>query len=111
MENSVASDRGPAFSTLSDKVQSLKLSHIPDSGGAGRNWVPWTLSAFFACTTLLLAFVSLHFAENPKGVDEDSGEEASAATAPADGMPAPVATPRTMASSGDVVLESKGYII
>ena len=79
---------------LSDRVRGLRL---PDSAdGGGRSWLPWTLVALLAVSTAVLAFRS--FARPGEG----------AAKSPA---AAPDTKTEGAASSGDVVLESKGYII
>lgn len=84
------STNGPV--TLRDRVQALRL---PDQSatGLGGTWLPWTLCCLFAFSTLVFALRANRAAPKTE-VDKA----------------APAATD-TIASSGDVVLESKGYII
>lgn len=89
----VAADgtNGPGAS-LRDRVKALRL---PESaaGGARSTWLPWTLCVVFGFSTLVLAM---------------RGNRPAATPEPAK---APVSTSDSIASSGDVVHESKGYII
>ena len=59
--------------------------------GTSRAWIPWTLCAIFAFSTLALAVRAM-----PRGDDKNAR---------------PVAAADKIAENGDVVLESKGYII
>jgi multidrug resistance efflux pump len=76
--------------TLRDRVQRLRLPEADMNGGSSRAWIPWTLCGILAFSTAALAV---------RGMSR--GEEAKAKPAAAD----------KIADSGDVALESKGYII
>lgn len=87
----IAADGANGPGSLRDRVRSLRL---PESSAAASHntWLPWTLCAIFGLSTLVLAMRGSKPAATP-----------DVARAPA--------TTDTVASSGDVVLESKGYII
>jgi multidrug resistance efflux pump len=76
----------------------LPQTQIADSGW--RRWFPWALCLVLALSTGALVF---------RGT---TSPEAETAPAPEKGPPRPaVADQGSVASSGDVVLESKGYVI
>jgi HlyD family secretion protein len=78
--------------TLRDRVQRLRLPENAEAGrGSSRAWIPWTLCGIFLFSTAALAVRGL-----PRGDDKAAK---------------PVAAADKTADSGDVVLESKGYII
>lgn len=79
--------------SLTDRVRALRL---PTGMAAGRrpiSWLPWVLCALLACTSLgLLAW--------------GAGKKGEATS-----QPAAPGTPGSVAATGEVALESKGYII
>ncbi len=79
---------------LSDRVRGLRLPE--NSSGGGRNWLPWTLCAFLAVSTGVFAIRSMGRPADPSAKSKDAAAEAKAAGS---------------ATSGDVALEAKGYII
>lgn len=79
--------------SLRDRVRALRLPESSSAGGRS-TWLPWTLCALLGLSTLVLAM--------------RGGKPAP--TSNVDKAPVQ-ATTDTVASSGDVVLESKGYII
>lgn len=83
---------GPPTS-LRDRVQRLRLPGT-NAGGerSSRAWIPWTLCGIFAFATVALAVRSI-----PRGDDAKTTK--------------PLTPTEATAGSGDVVLESKGYII
>jgi HlyD family secretion protein len=96
------SDRGvPA--PLSDRVRSLQLPrHSPGEGGSGARWIPWLACLILAGTTAAFGFLAFGrpaaregMQPTPAGVD-----------APQD----PTGDTQ-LAMEGDVVLQSKGYVI
>jgi multidrug resistance efflux pump len=94
----VKAERGNA--SLSERVQSLRLPN-QRSTKSSRRWIPWLLSAALGLTSLVLAYRVVW--------RETIGPATNEPAAPA----ATVQTPAepAVAASGDVVLESKGYII
>jgi multidrug resistance efflux pump len=78
--------------SLRDRVQRLRLADGMEAGrGGSRAWIPWTL-----CTVLALICVALALRLRVPAADAKD----------------PKATPKeNVAAAGDVVLESKGYII
>src|SRR5262245_50468050 len=89
------SDRnGPG--TLSDRVRSLRLSERPARGGSK---LPWVL-----CLVLLGSTVAFGFqAFKQKATGDQAADQKD--------KPAKPAVDPKVAESGDVVLESKGYIM
>jgi multidrug resistance efflux pump len=91
--------------SLSDRVRSLRLPKEPARSSARSAWLPWTVCAILAISTGTLAYLNFAKAgtEQPKEAT-DKVESAKAA--------APIAAAEHgIASSGDVALERKGYII
>lgn len=92
-----------AAQPLSDRVQSLRLPQHDDTTSAGFGWLPWVLCLALAGTTG--AFGYLAFAR-PGGVDPSGAH-----TADGSQPPLPAAAGPSAPGSGEVVLESKGYIV
>jgi multidrug resistance efflux pump len=89
-------DNGSA--TLRDRVRSLRLADRPQAGAQRSSVIPWAACAILLAVTA--AFGYRAYRVNP-------------AAAPAAGAPAgerPL-TASTVASSGDVALQAKGYVI
>jgi multidrug resistance efflux pump len=78
--------------SLHDRVQRLRLPAGNSAGPRAFSWLPWGLCGLFALSTLGLAM-------RPSASAVDDKKLATTATAD------------PIASSGEVVLESKGYII
>src|SRR5262245_41855495 len=93
-----ATRNGPA---LSDRVRSLRLANrvAPGQGAARAGWVPWVLCAGLLVMTAAFGYRAYRSA--PVAAVEDSPAVAEK----------PAATPGAVASSGDVTLESKGYVV
>lgn len=83
----------PGHSTLSDRVWALRLPEQAAGEGGGWAWLPWTLCGLLAVLCAVFAFRAWGKPGEPPG---KAGQEVKS-----DGV----------ASSGDVVLEAKGYII
>ncbi len=83
--------------TLTDRVRALRLPDQPAAAGSRRNVLPWAL-----CAVLLLTSVAF-------GVRAFTAPAASPKKA--DDAHALPGSTEDVAGSGDVVLESKGYII
>src|SRR5262245_52588263 len=84
--------------SLSDRVRSLRLSNRPAARPARRAWLPWSLCAVLASTTLLFALRPHDTADAAK--DQDRGTRATRPTEqPAEG------------GSGGIALTANGNII
>jgi len=90
--------------SLSERVRSLRLPDEQPRGRSGSSWLPWLLCLLFATTSGLLAYYaySLAQADQARSTDLDQSAEAKAKAG---------SSTQTAAAMGDVVLESKGYII
>src|SRR5690348_8103054 len=85
-----------APATLADRVRSLRLPSQAAVAPARTNWLPWVLVAVLLLTSLALGYAAFGPGR--------AGAARAAETAAPNG-------PDAVAGSGDVVLESKGYII
>ncbi|MFO0930737.1 MAG: efflux RND transporter periplasmic adaptor subunit [Gemmataceae bacterium] len=93
---------------LSDRVRSLRLGNR-DAGRPSRTrWLPWIVSLVLLLTTA--AFGYRAYRVTPIVVSGDAPAAARKVDAPANGS-APAAPTTSVASSGDVVLQAKGYVI
>jgi HlyD family secretion protein len=91
-------------SSLSDRVRSLRLQEKSAPPPARRGWVPWTLCLLLAVTSGGLAFFA--FGQQPrKNAPEVKPPDAGSSPAAASG------SQDAIASSGEVALERKGYVI
>lgn len=93
---------GPA---LSDRVRSLRLANrvAPGQGQSRAGWVPWMLCAGLLVTTAAFGYRAYRVA--PVAVEDDT------ASAPVEKPAAAPTAAAGVASSGDVTLESKGYVV
>lgn len=103
----------PGGSNLSDRVRSLRLpTHAPPPS-TWKSKLPWALSGLFALSTVVLALRVLSSSQTTSTtVTASSG--GSATPAPTNGSTKPASSSQakaTVARSGDVALESKGYVI
>ncbi len=104
-------DTAPATVKLEDRVRSLRLPDPAPRRASGTSWFVWGLLLFFMGTTGYLGY--LQFGK-PRAADMPTANPAETTITSGD-----VKTPQTetnasatsAASSGSVVLESKGYII
>lgn len=91
-----------ASAALSERVRSLRLPQDTESGRARGAWLPWTLCLVCAASTAVLGFLlwgrEQAGAQAPAVAETKNEPVAGAASAPT-------------ASSGSIVLDSKGYII
>jgi multidrug resistance efflux pump len=92
--------------SLSERVRSLRLKEQPRSSGGGSSWLPWLLCLILAGTTAYLGY-SNYF--GPQADRSGPNEELTTSDSPGAGSGA--RTARAVASSGEVVLDRKGYII
>lgn len=94
-------------SSLGERVKSLRLGAAPESPPARRSWLPWMLCLLLAASNLWLVYV----AYGPRA--QTSAE--TSATVPPENSPTTAATTvpsgETAPKPGELVLESKGYII
>jgi multidrug resistance efflux pump len=91
-----------ASAALSERVRSLRLPQENGGGGTRKGWLPWTLCLVCAASTAVLGF--LLWGRQPA--------EAQAPTAPeSKGESVAGAASAPTASSGNIVLDAKGYII
>lgn len=93
----------PRPTALRDKVKTLRLPARVTAQSRGGSRVAWVLCAVFAATTGVLAYLSL--------TDQSPAPAAKGGTAPAPSAAASASSPGPVATAGDAVLESKGYII
>jgi len=87
---------------LSERVRSLRLPRESERGGGRGAWVPWTLCLVFAASTAALAF--LLWGREP-------AEARATASPDIPKEPPPASAGSATASSGNIVLDSKGYIV
>jgi HlyD family secretion protein len=89
---------GPA--SLSDRVRSLRLQDRP-AGGSRGGALPWALSAILLLTTAAFGYYAYRVTPAAPGPDAPADKGGTGA-APSAG---------SVASSGEVVLQAKGYIV
>jgi multidrug resistance efflux pump len=89
---------------LSDRVRSLRLAERPagQRGGSRGGFLPWALVAVLLLTTAIFGLKA--FRAPPAPAEEPA---VSTARSPAEGTTPTAAT----ASTGDIALESRGYVI
>ena len=100
----VAKDAPAQANSLSDRVRSLRLQEKPARGKSGGGWLPWTLCLLLAGTTGALAYITY----GTSRTDSKASESTSTDSYKSDAAPRFDAQ---VASSGEVVVERKGYII
>jgi multidrug resistance efflux pump len=93
-------ERRPEALSLSDRVRSLRLPEAP-AGRPSRAWLPWTLCLVLAVTAAYLGYRAYTVSEPESPRAAEANPSASAAPS----------GPLAAASSGEVVHESKGYIV
>ncbi len=93
--------------SLNDRVRSLRLPEQPKRRQHKSAWLPWTLCLLLAATSGGLAYV--HFGVAAADI-EHRGTEANTTLAAGSDARSMSSLPATAASSGDVVLERKGYV-
>jgi len=87
---------------LSERVRSLRLPR-ENRGTKGHGvWIPWSLCLLLAASTVALGYTV--WSQQPLGAETSPSPEATTA-------PAPAGTAAPIASSGNIALDSKGYII
>lgn len=94
--------------SLGDRVRSLRLQNRqnPTAGGQ-KNSLPWLLCTMLAISTLAFGFQA--FQNQPKG--SDTTEPSASTDSPANDVQTPQQPTSQQATSGNVALEAKGYII
>jgi multidrug resistance efflux pump len=97
-----AADPESRSATLSDRVRSLRLPDQPARQPTARAWLPWLLCLLLAGSTAVLAVMAF----GSRSAVPPAGPGRTDAPIPAPAGRAAVAT-----APGQVVLESKGYII
>jgi multidrug resistance efflux pump len=101
----VANAPRPAPVSLSDRVRSLRLPQTSAKQSSRSSWLPWTICLMFAIATGVLAYLNFGRADSTKQNDSADASQASKGTT-SQGK-----NDNSVASSGEVVLERKGYII
>jgi HlyD family secretion protein len=96
----------PANNSLSDRVRSLRLPNEHSSARSGGSRLPWVLCLFFAASTAVLGYFA-YFG----GFSLKNAEAAVEPNDPAAKLKSESASSTLTASTGEVVLESKGYVI
>jgi len=87
---------------LSERVRSLRLPQENRGRGSPGGWLPWSLCLLCAASTAVLGYVL--WSRQPAGAETPAATEGKSESA------AGVASAPT-ASSGNIALDSKGYII
>jgi HlyD family secretion protein len=99
-------------SALSDRVQSLRLSDMPDAGGGRSSWLPWVLCAILLLATCYLALDALTPVDEAtlkQAVDERLALLAKEGGGSRGGS---LASRNSAASAEtEIALESKGYVV
>ena len=95
---------GPADDQFSQRVRSLRLPQEPSGGGSLGRWMMWIVLLLFAGSTGVLGYLRYTQSTTPTPTTK------TAAQPNVPSRPASVTPPPT-ASSGQVALEAKGYII
>jgi multidrug resistance efflux pump len=104
----VARDGVPS---LSDRVRSLRLPDAPAAGGGPGKGLVWILVLWVVGLTAGLAYLGQAYATTREAL-QDLSKPAAPADSQAKGSSAPSVGPTVeVASSGDVALESKGYVM
>ncbi len=95
----------PRNGTLSDRVRSLRLSDRTAQGRGQRgHLIPWTLAGVFFLAALAFGYRAYRMV--PEVIMAPNAEMSNNATTPVGGTAS-----KEVAATGEVVLESKGYII
>jgi multidrug resistance efflux pump len=100
----VSEERRPAPASLSDRVRSLRLKEKTSPARARFAWFPWTLCALFAVAAGAMGYLAYTRFEAPRSNESSAAQENARSTE----------TSRNdyqTASSGEMVLERKGYVI
>lgn len=96
--------------SLSERVRSLRLPDRTAGPSRRTRWLPWLLCALLGASTAWLAYRTVTPAP-----DAAAPAAPAAASKPAAGdapaVPTPAGAEPAVASSGEVVLESKGYLV
>jgi HlyD family secretion protein len=101
----VVTGPAPVASSLADRVRSLRLPQQQAKRGGGRSWLPWTLVLLLTASTAGLGYMNVTRPESDAGKQPTEGVAAPTGGGPGTGSGAGVA------SSGDVALVRKGYVI
>lgn len=98
---------------LSERVRSLQLPTQAPASSAKSSWLPWTLCGLLSLAVAGMAYRLTSASQVAATAPAAPASVASSTSSGAVGAAAPTAerAQPSAASSGDVVLESKGYII
>lgn len=91
--------------SLSERVRSLRLGDRAEGAGKGSSAMPWFLCVIFLLTTLAFGYRTYRLTPEGEAPRSEAGIQTSATSAPSN------AGTSSTATAGDVVLESKGYVI
>ena len=95
----------PAPASLSERVRSLRLPQQSAKQSPRSSWLPWTICLMFAITTGVLAYLNFGRADSTRQKENAEAAQDSKGTSSL------AKNDNSLASSGEVVLERKGYII
>src|SRR5436190_2587620 len=98
----------PAGGSLSDRVRSLRLGQRAGQRPPRSRWVPWIFCA--VCLTLTAGFAWRSYRVGPLG-DLDPDEVAARKAAGDTGSGGGTTISSSIARTGEVVLQAKGYVI
>ncbi|MFO0880464.1 MAG: hypothetical protein U0840_24225 [Gemmataceae bacterium] len=104
----------PTRSELRERVRSLRLGDRGGSAtGARTRWLPWIFSCVLGLTTLAFGYRAYRVGSVPAtgGQDNVAAAPANRPASPTAQQPTPSASPGSVAATGEVVLQSKGYVI
>jgi multidrug resistance efflux pump len=103
----IAEERRSQPRSLSDRVQSLRLPQKQTGAARSGSWLPWLLCLGFAAASGVLAYMLYDRLQSDAGKDLAVSVKPNTNTEPA----MPTTRAADVASSGEVVLERKGYVI
>jgi multidrug resistance efflux pump len=93
---------------LSDRVRSLRLGGREDDRGSRSRFLPWMVSFVLLLTTVAFGYRAYRVSRLPEGeliTAQSKENDRSAATSPL------VTVTSSVAATGEVVLQAKGYVI
>ncbi|HMC89418.1 MAG TPA: hypothetical protein VKI17_07710, partial [Gemmataceae bacterium] len=100
----VSDDRRPAPASLSDRVRSLRLKEKTAPARSRIAWLPWTLCALFAAAAGALGYLAYARSDSQRSSESAAAQETNKTSELNK-------TDYQTASSGEMVLERKGYVI
>src|SRR5438105_12088049 len=100
----VSEDRRPAPVSLSDRVRSLRLKEKTAPTRSRVAWVPWTLCLLFAGAAGVMGYLAYSRSDSQKSSESAAAQDNNKTAEMS-------RTDYQTASSGEMALERKGYVI